>query len=179
MLVYIAADVPTDDQGLSDISGIRALIETVAAGLERDAILVILCQVPPGFTRHLSLPKERLYYQVETLIFGRAVERAMYRSGSSLAAPILPDHSHRPSRRSYRFSDVRSYPCATRAPSWRRSRSTVVSSRRSLWQIRWLDSVSGSARTGRRSRQPSSSTSDRASCLPIAGPGIGRRQSRA
>jgi UDPglucose 6-dehydrogenase len=77
-VVYIAADVPTDDQGLSDLSGIRALIETVAAGLGPDAILVILCQVPPGFTRNLSLLKERLYYQVETLIFGRAVERAMH-----------------------------------------------------------------------------------------------------
>ncbi len=77
-VVYIAADVPTDDQGLSDLSGIRALIDTVAAGLGRDAILVILCQVPPGFTRSLALPKERLYYQVETLIFGRAVERAMH-----------------------------------------------------------------------------------------------------
>ena len=77
-VVYIAADVPTDDQGLSDLSGIRALIETVAGGLGPDAILVILCQVPPGFTRNLPLPKERLYYQVETLIFGRAVERAMH-----------------------------------------------------------------------------------------------------
>ena len=76
-VVYISADVPTDDQGQSDFSGILALIDTVAAGLGRDAILVILCQVPPGFTRSLSLPKERLYYQVETLIFGRAVERAM------------------------------------------------------------------------------------------------------
>ena len=77
-VVYIAADVPTDDQGLSDLSGIRALVETVAGGLGRDTILVILCQVPPGFTRNLPLPKERLYYQVETLIFGRAVERAMH-----------------------------------------------------------------------------------------------------
>jgi UDPglucose 6-dehydrogenase len=77
-VVYIAADVPTDDQGLSDLSGIRALIDNVAAGLGRDATLVILCQVPPGFTRNLPLPKERLYYQVETLIFGRAVERAMH-----------------------------------------------------------------------------------------------------
>jgi UDPglucose 6-dehydrogenase len=77
-VVYIAADVPTDDQGLSDLSGIRALINNVAAGLGRDAILVILCQVPPGFTRNLPLPKERLYYQVETLVFGRAVERAMH-----------------------------------------------------------------------------------------------------
>lgn len=77
-VVYIAADVPTDDQGQSDLSGIRTLIDTVATELERDAILVILCQVPPGFTRSLALPKERLYYQVETLIFGRAVERAMH-----------------------------------------------------------------------------------------------------
>ena len=77
-MVYIAADVPTDDQGQSDLSSIRALIDAVAGRLGRDAILVILCQVPPGFTRSLSLPKDRLYYQVETLVFGRAVERAMF-----------------------------------------------------------------------------------------------------
>jgi UDPglucose 6-dehydrogenase len=40
--------------------------------------MVILCQVPPGFTRSLTPSKERLYYQVETLIFGQAVERAMH-----------------------------------------------------------------------------------------------------
>src|SRR5207253_4271520 len=34
-------------------------------------------QVPPGFTRALAVPPDRLYYQVETLVFGRAVERAM------------------------------------------------------------------------------------------------------
>lgn len=77
-VVYIAADVPTDDQGRSDLSDIRALIDAVSGGLGRDAILVVLCQVPPGFTRSLTFPKERLYYQVETLIFGRAVERAMH-----------------------------------------------------------------------------------------------------
>lgn len=77
-VVYVAADVPTDDQGLSDLSGIRTLIDNVTAGLGSDAILVILCQVPPGFTRSLALPKEQRYYQVETLIFGRAVERAIH-----------------------------------------------------------------------------------------------------
>ena len=40
------------------------------------ALLVILSQVPPGYTRALPVPAERLYYQVETLVFGRAVERA-------------------------------------------------------------------------------------------------------
>ena len=44
----------------------------------QDAVLVVLCQVPPGFTRALRIPRGRLYYQVETLIFGRAVERALH-----------------------------------------------------------------------------------------------------
>ena len=76
-LVYIATDVPTDDTGQSVLSGIRGLIDTVAPRLGEKAVLVVLCQVPPGFTRALSFPKDRLYYQVETLIIGQAVERAM------------------------------------------------------------------------------------------------------
>lgn len=78
-VVYVAPDVPTDDHGISDLGPIRALIATVGAAMRPDAVLVILSQVPPGFTRSLrgTLPAA-LYYQVETLIFGRAVERAMY-----------------------------------------------------------------------------------------------------
>jgi UDPglucose 6-dehydrogenase len=75
-VVYIATDVPTDDSGTSDLAPIRALITQVWKALSPKAVLVILCQVPPGFTRGLGLPAERLQYQVETLIFGRAVERA-------------------------------------------------------------------------------------------------------
>lgn len=75
-VVYIAADVPTDDTGRSELAGIRALIDRVAGVLAPQAVLVVLCQVPPGFTRALPLPPERLYYQVETLVFGRALERA-------------------------------------------------------------------------------------------------------
>jgi len=76
-VVYIAPDVPTDDQGSSDLSGIEALIAGVIPHLGAEAVLVVLCQVPPGFTRSLDFPKDRLFYQVETLIFGRAVERAV------------------------------------------------------------------------------------------------------
>jgi len=76
-LVYISTDVPTDDRGQSDLGGIAALIERVVPVLGSHALLVVLCQVPPGFTRKLALAPERLYYQVETLVFGRAVERAM------------------------------------------------------------------------------------------------------
>lgn len=76
-VVYIAPDVPTDDKGESDLAPIRNVIADVMGVLAPQAIMVVLCQVPPGFTRGLvGLPHERLYYQVETLIFGRAVERA-------------------------------------------------------------------------------------------------------
>jgi UDPglucose 6-dehydrogenase len=78
-VVYIAADVPTDGEGNSDLSPITGLIDRVSAALNDGAVLVVLCQVPPGFTRRIgSMPQERLYYQVETLIFGRAVERALH-----------------------------------------------------------------------------------------------------
>ena len=76
-VIYIAPDVPTDDEGQSDLGGIRSLIDAVAGVLKADAVMVVLCQVPPGFTRSLKAPPlPRRYYQVETLVFGRAVERA-------------------------------------------------------------------------------------------------------
>lgn len=76
-VVYISTDVATDDAGQSDLSRVEALIATVIGALRGDAVLVVLCQVPPGFTRGIDLPKVRLYYQVETLVFGRAVDRAL------------------------------------------------------------------------------------------------------
>jgi UDPglucose 6-dehydrogenase len=76
-VVYVAPDVPTDDQGNSDVSGLGALIRDVAAAMKSDAVMVVLSQVPPGYTRALAVrPPEHLYYQVETLVFGQAVERA-------------------------------------------------------------------------------------------------------
>jgi len=75
-LVYVAVDVPTDDAGQSDLRPIKAMVERVQPKLSNNALLVILSQVPPGYTRALPVPPERLYYQVETLVFGRAVERA-------------------------------------------------------------------------------------------------------
>ncbi|MFN4284047.1 MAG: nucleotide sugar dehydrogenase [Alphaproteobacteria bacterium] len=80
-VVYVAPDVPTDDVGGSDLAPLTALIEAVDRALSANGILVILSQVPPGFTRQLA-PRltrrsDQLFYQVETLIFGRAVDRAL------------------------------------------------------------------------------------------------------
>ena len=69
-IVYIAVDVPTDDKGKSDLTPIEGMINRVSTVMHSDALLVVLCQVPPGFTRTLKWPVEQLYYQVETLIFG-------------------------------------------------------------------------------------------------------------
>ena len=91
-VVYIAQDVPTDDQGQSELGPIDTLIELVWGPIREDAVTVILSQVPPGFTRSRLQPGRVLHYQVETLIFGRAVERALYpeRFIIGCADPILP-----------------------------------------------------------------------------------------
>jgi UDPglucose 6-dehydrogenase len=77
-LVYISSDVPTDSSGTSDLRSIDIIIENVLEYLAVETVLVILCQVPPGFTRKYFEKHANTYYQVETLIFGRAIERALY-----------------------------------------------------------------------------------------------------
>jgi UDPglucose 6-dehydrogenase len=76
-VVYVAPDVPTDDLGQSDLGTVNALLDRVFAATREDAVIVVLSQVPPGFTRGRMRPGRFLYYQVETLVFGRAVERAL------------------------------------------------------------------------------------------------------
>lgn len=91
-VVYISVDVPTDDTGKSDLNSVLSLIKIATAHLSPSAVLVILCQVPPGFTRDLNIPLDRLFYQVETLVFGQAIKRAMYpeRIIVGCAAPANP-----------------------------------------------------------------------------------------
>src|SRR5262249_52812575 len=51
-------------------------LELVLAHSLPEAAVVVLSQVPPGYTRARQRPGRLLCYQVETLVFGRAVERA-------------------------------------------------------------------------------------------------------
>ena len=77
-VVFVAPDVATDNQGNSSLDTINKLLDEVFAAVREDTIIVVLSQVPPGFTRSKQRKDRVLYYQVETLIFGRAVERALY-----------------------------------------------------------------------------------------------------
>jgi len=66
---------------------------------------------------------------VETLVFGRAVQRALHPERTSSAAPIPMRRSSRDISPSSRLSAARSFRCATRARNWRnRDQCCLVSS---------------------------------------------------
>src|ERR1700735_711274 len=80
-LVFVALDVATNDANQSDLAPLETLLAKVTRHLAPGAVLVLMSQVPPGFSRQLAakLPAGvELYYQVETLVFGNALARAVH-----------------------------------------------------------------------------------------------------
>ena len=80
-LVFVTLDVTTNDANQSDLAPLETLLAKVMPHLTPGAALVLMSQVPPGFSRQLAakLPAGvELYYQVETLVFGNAVARAVH-----------------------------------------------------------------------------------------------------
>jgi UDPglucose 6-dehydrogenase len=106
-LVFYSLDVRTNERNESDLGALTALIRATAPKLSPGTIAVILSQVSPGYMRQLRTELRELspadfYYQVETLIFGRAVERAMqperfmvgaYDRARSLPVPLQAWHA--------------------------------------------------------------------------------------
>lgn len=76
-IIYISKDVPTDDFGRSNLGEVKILIELAAQNISKETQIVILCQVPPGFTRRMKKYHSNISYQVETLVFGQAFSRAI------------------------------------------------------------------------------------------------------
>ena len=99
-LVIVSRDVPTDAANGSDTSAVLRLLDAAIPHLRPGAVLALMSQVPPGFTRDLGARIEarrpglgiRLYYWVETLIFGSAVTRFLEpeRIIVGAADPALP-----------------------------------------------------------------------------------------
>ena len=101
-LVFYALDVRTNDRNESDLGPLTILIESTVAARAPQATVVVLSQVRPGYTRALCQRLARrpgvrfgaFFYQVETLIFGAAVQRAMeperYIVGAAESAAPLP-----------------------------------------------------------------------------------------
>lgn len=77
-LVLVAVDTRLDAKGDNDDSEVVALLEALASAVPASTPIVIASQVRPGFTRaHRHLHAE-LYYFMETLIFGRGLERTQH-----------------------------------------------------------------------------------------------------
>ena len=76
-IIYVSVDIKTDENGQSDLSEINNYINKINKILTHKNDLVILSQVKPGFTRNIKASAKNIYYQVETLVFGNAVDRAL------------------------------------------------------------------------------------------------------
>lgn len=99
-LVFISLDVVTDGHDRSDTRPLEKLIQRTLPSLRAGTVVVLLSQVDPGFTRQKLLPAGgksglNVFYQVETLVFGRAVERALqperFIVGSAMPSAPLPE----------------------------------------------------------------------------------------
>ena len=93
--VYFSFDVNTDNKGKSDKKLLIKNLKTLILNLDENVSLIILSQVPPGFTRNFYKIKRKIYYQVETLIFGNAMHRSLYPErfiiGSSNSLDVIPE----------------------------------------------------------------------------------------
>lgn len=84
-LVFYALDIRTNDRNESDTAPLTKLIHDTAPVIAAGATVVLLSQLSPGTTRRIiadlakrpEVKVRSFYYQVETLIFGAAVQRAM------------------------------------------------------------------------------------------------------
>lgn len=81
-LVFYSLDVCTNERNESDTGPLTELIRATAPPLSTGTTAVVLSQVSPGYMQQLraelrGVSRADFYYQVETLIFGRAVERAL------------------------------------------------------------------------------------------------------
>jgi UDPglucose 6-dehydrogenase len=83
-LIFFTLDVPTDENNRSDLTELHKLVDDISAKTADGATLVIMSQVHPGFSRSIEQMlrnvgrRLRLFYQVETLVFGNAVARALH-----------------------------------------------------------------------------------------------------
>lgn len=73
---FIALDIITDKKNKVDYRPLNKLLNKFLQFSFKKNALIIMSQVEVSFTRKLNYPSHLLYHYVETLIFGKAVERA-------------------------------------------------------------------------------------------------------
>lgn len=76
-IIFLAKDLKTNKQNKVDTYEIVQLLKKVSK-LKKNKILVIKSQVPFGFTRKINWKTSLKFHYVETLVFGQAINRAVY-----------------------------------------------------------------------------------------------------
>ncbi len=76
-VVFLALDTSTDAYNNIQLDSLNRVIAAIIPNLNETAVFVVMSQVPPGFMRSIDFPKERLFHQVDTLVFGKSAERAL------------------------------------------------------------------------------------------------------
>ena len=76
-IIFLAKDLKTNKENKVDTYEIAQLLKKVSK-LNKKKILVIKSQVPVGFTRKINWKTSLKFHYVETLVFGQAINRAVY-----------------------------------------------------------------------------------------------------
>ena len=74
-LVFMAEDVY--DHTL-ELDAINSLMLDAGARYRDDTPIIVVSQVPPGFTRPFGEARDNVFYQVDTIIMNNAVERVVH-----------------------------------------------------------------------------------------------------
>ena len=76
--IFISKDIKTNNNNESDYRPIKKYISELDKKIPKKISFIIQSQVTPGFCNSLNIKKRDLFYHVETLIFGKALERATH-----------------------------------------------------------------------------------------------------
>jgi len=76
-VIMIALDTRLDESGENDDSEVVDLLQFLSNKVSAEMPIVVASQVRPGFSRRHRALHPQLYYFMETLIFGRGLERAI------------------------------------------------------------------------------------------------------
>ena len=76
-LLFVSIDLKTNKNGKAELAELNNLIKIAIKHINKRASLIILSQVKPGYTRRIKFDNNRLFYQVETLVFGNSFKRAL------------------------------------------------------------------------------------------------------
>ena len=76
-IVYISQDVSTDYRNKADLASLKKVIKRTINVISSQTILVVHSQIQLNFMKSIKWPKSQLFYHVETLVFGNAIERVI------------------------------------------------------------------------------------------------------